>query len=133
MNQFVVVDLTVPRLKRGLFLGTRWGQEGVAVVPAPGEPQYDNYTRDPLSMGVVPPPPLVPPPADQAAPEPNAAPMPAERGPILPVSPPPPPGSVLTPAEAVPSAPAQQGIFAGPYGPPLPPAGQGATPPAGDR
>ncbi|MGV0800963.1 MCE family protein, partial [Mycolicibacterium elephantis] len=33
MNQFIVFDFTIPRLKRGLFLGTRWGQEGAPLVP----------------------------------------------------------------------------------------------------
>ena len=27
MNLFAIFDLTVPRLKRTLFLGTRWGDE----------------------------------------------------------------------------------------------------------
>ena len=40
MNLFAVIDLTVPRLKRTLFLGTRWGEEGAKLVPAPGDPWY---------------------------------------------------------------------------------------------
>lgn len=55
MNQFIVFDFTIPRLKRGLFLGTRWGQEGAPMVPAPGDPWYLNYTLDPLSDPVAPP------------------------------------------------------------------------------
>jgi phospholipid/cholesterol/gamma-HCH transport system substrate-binding protein len=55
LNQFIVFDFTIPRLKRGLFLGTRWGQEGAPMVPAPGDPWYLNYTLDPLSDPVAPP------------------------------------------------------------------------------
>nr|WP_264076814.1 MCE family protein [Mycolicibacterium houstonense] len=87
LNQFITFDFTVPRLKRGLFLGTRWGQEGLPLTPAPGDPWFANYTKDPLGMPLTPPPaavatvpPLVDPaPADdqggQAAP--SAAPEPA--------------------------------------------------------
>jgi phospholipid/cholesterol/gamma-HCH transport system substrate-binding protein len=71
MNQFIIFDLTVPRLKRGMFLGTRWGQEGAPLVPAPGDPWYATYTLDPLNAPVTstPPdvaslPPLVDPPQD---------------------------------------------------------------------
>ncbi|MBO0676717.1 MCE family protein [Mycolicibacterium sp. S2-37] len=55
MNQFIIFDFTIPRLKRGLFLGTRWGQEGAPMVPAPGDPWYVNYTLDPLGAPVAPP------------------------------------------------------------------------------
>jgi len=51
MNQYAVVDLTIPRLKGNLFLGTRWGQEGASLVPAPGDPLY--YTVDPLGTGTA--------------------------------------------------------------------------------
>lgn len=59
MNQFIVFDFTVPRLKRGLFLGTRWGQEGMPMTPAPGDPWYATYTRDPLKAPITPAPPQV--------------------------------------------------------------------------
>jgi virulence factor Mce-like protein len=59
MNQFIVFDLTVPRLKRGLFLGTRWGQEGMSMTPAPGDPWYSTSTFDPLKAPVTPTPPEV--------------------------------------------------------------------------
>jgi virulence factor Mce-like protein len=59
MNQFIVFDFTVPRLKRGLFLGTRWGQEGMSMTPAPGDPWYSTYTFDPLKAPVTPTPPEV--------------------------------------------------------------------------
>lgn len=68
LNQYIIFDFTVPRLKKTLFLGTRWGQEGAKLVPAPGDPWYATYTYDPLSApfsappsGVAPLPPLVEP------------------------------------------------------------------------
>lgn len=54
LNQFIIFDFTIPRLKRGLFLGTRWGQEGAPMVPAPGDPWYLTYTRDPLNAPITP-------------------------------------------------------------------------------
>ncbi|WP_255799510.1 MCE family protein [Mycobacteroides abscessus] len=59
LNEFITFDFTVPRLKRGLFLGTRWGQEGASLVPAPGDPFYANYSKDPLNAPITPPPPEV--------------------------------------------------------------------------
>lgn len=57
-NLYFIIDLTVARLKRGLLLGTHWGQEGMELTPAPGDPGYDQYyTKHPLSIGVAPPPP----------------------------------------------------------------------------
>ncbi|ORA34492.1 MCE family protein [Mycobacterium aquaticum] len=68
MNLFPTFDLTVPRLKRDLFLGTRWGDEGAQLVPAPGDPWYLNYTYDPLGVGAA-----TSPPASQpgAGPDPS--------------------------------------------------------------
>ena len=52
-NLHVQLDLTIPRLKRGLMLGTHWGQLGEQpMVPAPGDPYYLNYTHDPLHGGL---------------------------------------------------------------------------------
>jgi len=56
LNQYIIFDFTVPRLKKTLFLGTRWGQEGAKLVPAPGDPWYATYTYDPLNAPFVPPP-----------------------------------------------------------------------------
>lgn len=53
MNQFIIFDFTIPRLKRGLFLGTRWGQEGAPMVPAPGDPWYLTHTLDPLKAPIT--------------------------------------------------------------------------------
>lgn len=90
MNLFAQIDMTIPRLKRSLFLGTRWGDENARLVPAPGEPYYLNYTYDPLNVGITPPPAGPPPPAvDGALPAPDVTPGPGEPGPVLPVGPPP--------------------------------------------
>ncbi|HUM00066.1 MAG TPA: MCE family protein [Mycobacterium sp.] len=50
INLMAVLDLTVPRLKRTLFLGTRWGEELAKLVPAPGDPWYTLYTYDPVGL-----------------------------------------------------------------------------------
>ena len=54
MNQFIIFDFTVPRLKRSLFLGTSWGDENAKLVPAPGDPWYATYTYDPLQAPLTP-------------------------------------------------------------------------------
>jgi phospholipid/cholesterol/gamma-HCH transport system substrate-binding protein len=78
-NLHVQLDLSIPRLKRGLFLGTHWGQLGEQQIPAPGDPPYLQYTRDPLHGGFGPPPgrpglPVgVPPAGPQAPPPPGPA------------------------------------------------------------
>lgn len=56
LNQYIIFDFTVPRLKRTLMIGTRWGQEGAKLVPAPGDPWYATYTYDPLNAPFSPPP-----------------------------------------------------------------------------
>ncbi|QEN13998.1 MCE family protein [Mycolicibacterium sp. ELW1] len=61
VNMFLVADLTVPRLKRTMFLGTRWGDQDAKLVPAPGDPWYLNYTYDPLKTGIADPAPATPP------------------------------------------------------------------------
>ena len=71
VNLFVTVDLTNSRIKRGLLLGTRLGQDRASLVPAPGDPGYDAYyTKFPLGVGTSPP----------FGPIPNAAPAPWEPG-----------------------------------------------------
>lgn len=85
VNLYTVFDLTIPRLKRTLLLGTRFGVEGMPLVPAPGDPAHLNYTYDPLGVGVAPPaeapapPPEPPMPAVDSAPTPPATP-PTETG-----------------------------------------------------
>jgi len=95
VNVFLQLDLTYPRLKRALLLGTRWGEKGAKLIPAPGDPWYLNYTFSPLTVGVGPPP--------EAA-------TPQGTGPVLPVAPlPSVTGSRPEPTAGSPS------IFAGPY------------------
>lgn len=71
-NVFAIVDLTVPRVKRSLALGTRWGDPNAPFVPAPGDPFYTNYTYNPLGLGMTPPAP--PPPAGAPLPAPPSKP-----------------------------------------------------------
>jgi virulence factor Mce-like protein len=127
-NMFASIDITIPRLKRELFAGTRWGDPTAMQMPAPGEPWYLNYTYDPLSAGVLPPPAGGPPTSPESAPvAPDSGPMPRLTEPLLPVAPPP----ALPGAATTTDGPSQQ-IFAGPYAgetTPLPPAIPGAQPP----
>lgn len=61
MNLFAVMDLTLPRLKRTLLAGTRWGNQHAALVPAPGDPGYDAfYAANPLTAPLEPAPPPAP-------------------------------------------------------------------------
>ncbi len=71
VNLWVTIDLTNPRIKRGLLLGTRLGQDRASLIPAPGDPGYDAYyTKFPLGVGTSPP----------FGPIPNADPAPWEPG-----------------------------------------------------
>jgi virulence factor Mce-like protein len=106
INFFGELDFTVPRLKRSLLLGTRWGNEDATLIPAPGEPYTQRYTYDPLGMPIGPPPPGGPlgavpgfPPTPQLDADPPGA--------VFPVDPPQAADSQL------PGAP----LFAGPYAP----------------
>ena len=119
INLFAVFDITYPRLKRTLFLGTRWGDEDAKFIPAPGDPFYLNYSYDPLGAGIAPPP---PPPEEavnaQALPPPPDESMPPVTEPLVPVAP---PADMLNPGST--AAIAKSQIFAGPYGDePVPPA-----------
>jgi virulence factor Mce-like protein len=119
MNLFAIIDLTIPRLKRSLMLGTRWGEPGAALVPAPGEPYYLRYTYDPLMTPITG--------AATVPTAPGGAPQPVDGAPPLPQSAP------LTPGEAAPVLPRGPSppIFAGPYGEPGAPAGAQPAAPAG--
>jgi virulence factor Mce-like protein len=71
VNLFVNIDLTNARIKRGLLLGTRLGQDRASLIPAPGDAGYDAYyTKFPLGVGTSLP----------FGPIPNAAPAPWEPG-----------------------------------------------------
>ena len=100
-NLHLSLDLSIPRLKQGLFLGTHFGQLDEPLVAAPGEPYYLNYTLDPLHAGAAPPPgPQAPPPPPGPA-QPNlqfSGPLPGPAAPAPGFGPlPGPPG--MTPAE----------------------------------
>ncbi|OBA96298.1 mammalian cell entry protein [Mycobacteriaceae bacterium 1482268.1] len=106
INLTAIFDLTYPRLKKTLLAGTRWGDENAKLIPAPGDPYYLNYSYQPMTVGVAPPP-------DQALPpppSPNGAPPPIPV-PVLPVAPPP-----TAPQIMQTQAGAGSPIFAGPYG-----------------
>ncbi len=71
VNLWVTVDLTNARLKRGLLLGTRLGQDRASLTPTPGDPGFDAYyTKFPLGVGTSPP----------FGPIPNTTPAPWEPG-----------------------------------------------------
>ena len=122
-NLHAQLDLTIPKLKGGLFLGTHWGQLGEELVPAPGEPYYLNYTYDPLRAGAAQPPgPVAPPLPGPPPPGPQqslqfSAPLPG------PAAPPPGFGPLPGPV-AAPPAPPPAGPNPGPP-PGFPPAGGG--------
>jgi phospholipid/cholesterol/gamma-HCH transport system substrate-binding protein len=107
INLFAIFDITYPRLKRTMLLGTRWGDENAKLIPAPGDPWYENYSIDPLSAGVAPPPADGPPPPQA----PPGGPMPPVTEPLVPMVP---------PVTAAPVTTASQ-IFAGPFGAEAPP------------
>lgn len=74
MNLYIVLDLTVNRLKRTLLSGTRFGDGHVPLVPVPGDPGYDAFyapaKTDPLGA------PLQSPPAPSGPVEPSATAVP---------------------------------------------------------
>jgi phospholipid/cholesterol/gamma-HCH transport system substrate-binding protein len=80
VNMFLDLDLTIPRLKRTLFLGTRWGQLNAPLTPAPGDPFYLNYTYDPVGAPVATPPTDAQQPASTPLPVDAPAAAPAEGG-----------------------------------------------------
>jgi phospholipid/cholesterol/gamma-HCH transport system substrate-binding protein len=63
INLFANFDLTVNRFKRDFFLGTRWGNPDLPLIPAPGDPGYNFYYNniDPLRAPIAPPPVPLPP------------------------------------------------------------------------
>ena len=151
-NLHVILDLTIPKLKSGLFLGTHWGQLGEQLIPAPGDPPYLQYTRDPLHGGFGPPPgppppgppasPAGVPPAGPQAPPPPGPPAPGPAQPNLQFSAPlpgpaaVPPGPVPGPAAAPPGfGPLPGPAAASPPGPAAPNAAppQGIPPTDGSR
>jgi virulence factor Mce-like protein len=122
INLYATFDITYPRLKKTLLLGTRWGDENAKLIPAPGDPYYLNYSYDPLKLGMAPPPADALPPPPQAPP---GQPMPPVTEPVLPVVPPP---SARPWQPAAPITTSGQ-LFAGPYGPDAPAPLNPAPPP----
>jgi virulence factor Mce-like protein len=135
INLFATLDLSGPRLRKSIFLGSRAGQEGRDLVPMPGEPYFQRYTYDPIGRPLAPPPlggPLGPVPpnnpglnadppgAERSLPGPGALPAqtppPPVTGPILPVVP---QAKADGASESVPPSGGGGPIFAGPF--PLPP------------
>lgn len=121
INLYAIFDLTYPRLKKTLLLGTRWGDENAKLIPAPGDPYYLNYSYNPMAIGVAPPPAEAIP-----APPEGAPPLPAAQ-PLLPVVPQPPAAPWLPQSQPITS----DQIFAGPYGAPAPPAAPAVPTPGG--
>jgi phospholipid/cholesterol/gamma-HCH transport system substrate-binding protein len=118
INLIAIFDLSYPRLKKTLFLGTRWGDENAKLIPAPGDPYYLNYSYTPLSVGVAPPP-------DEAVPASPPGAPPKIAGPVLPVAPPP-----TAPQMIQTQAGAGSPIFAGPFDTAAQPADQPVPPDA---
>ncbi|MGI5219966.1 MCE family protein [Nocardia sp. CA-290969] len=77
INLFATVDLTIPRLRRELLLGTPWGDPTAVIQAAVGDPGYAEQTKNPLGFGVTPPPAAAPAPAPEQPPAPAPAPPPA--------------------------------------------------------
>jgi ABC-type transporter Mla subunit MlaD len=116
-NLHVQLDLSIPRLKRGLLLGTHWGQLGEQQIPGPGDPPYLQYTRDPLHAGFAPPPGAqAPPPPGPPAPgpaQPNlqfSAPLPGPAAAPPGFGPPPGPAPASPPGPVAPNAALPPGI-----------------------
>lgn len=80
LNLYVVLDLTRNRLKRGLLSNTRFGDDTLPLVPAPGDPGYDAFYADPPPpdplRAPLQPAVLSPPPTDQGPPPPTDVPPP---------------------------------------------------------
>ncbi|MEV0248094.1 MCE family protein [Nocardia sp. NPDC050712] len=60
VNLMATVDLTIPRLRRELLLGTPWGDPTAVIQAAVGDPGYAAQTRNPLAVGIQPPAPQSP-------------------------------------------------------------------------
>ncbi|MGX1809111.1 MCE family protein [Nocardia sp. NPDC055321] len=54
INLVATVDLTVPRLRKELLLGTPWGDPTAVIQAAVGEPGYARQVNNPLTVGIEP-------------------------------------------------------------------------------
>ena len=131
MNLFAVGDITVPRLKKTAFLGTRWGVEGAQLVPAPGDPGYEwyyaHYPMDTFTRSVPPGGVTIPPPPAPFGPmvltPGGPVPPPTSLPPSVPLSLGPPAAWAVPPFPAAEQQPA--GPAAGPPTPVFPPMDEG--------
>lgn len=78
INQVAAIDLTVPRLKRELLMGTRWGDPNSQLQAAEGDPGYAEQNGLPLAPG-----------ASAPVPAPNGQPGAPAPLPTAPTGPPP--------------------------------------------
>jgi phospholipid/cholesterol/gamma-HCH transport system substrate-binding protein len=77
LNLSATVDLTLPRIRRELWMGTRFGDPTQGIQAAIGDPGYAEQTKDPLGIGVAPPPAVIAPRPPEVAPPPLPGPAPA--------------------------------------------------------
>jgi virulence factor Mce-like protein len=77
INLSTTIDFTLPRLKREILMGTRWGNPNMQIQAAVGDPGYAEQTNNPLAVGVAPPAASATEAAPPVAPEPAQAPAPA--------------------------------------------------------
>ncbi|MET7768491.1 MCE family protein [Nocardia sp. NPDC005366] len=54
INLHATVDLTIPRLRRELLMGTPWGDPTAVIQAAVGDPGYARQTSNPLGVGITP-------------------------------------------------------------------------------
>lgn len=76
LNLSATLDLTLPRIRRELWMGTRFGDPTQGIQAAIGDPGYAEQTKDPLGIGVAPPPAVIAPRPAEVAPPPLPGPAP---------------------------------------------------------
>lgn len=77
LNLSATLDLTLPRIRRELWMGTRFGDPTQGIQAAIGDPGYAEQTKDPLGIGIAPPPAVIAPRPPDVAPPPLPGPAPA--------------------------------------------------------
>jgi hypothetical protein len=77
LNLSATLDLTLPRIRRELWMGTRFGDPTQGIQAAIGDPGYAAQTKDPLGIGVAPPPAVIAPRPPEVVPPPLPGPAPA--------------------------------------------------------
>lgn len=76
LNLSATLDLTLPRIRRELWMGTRFGDPTQGIQAAIGDPGYAEQTKDPLGIGVAPPPAVIAPRPAEVVPPPLPGPAP---------------------------------------------------------